>query len=130
MSGDPEVLSALESLRGLGVRLGIDDFGTGYSSIARLQQLPVDTVKIDRSLVSDIGGSAPAFELLRAVFGLLRTSPELDRRRRGRGDRTAVGAPAGAGLPLGAGLPPGAARPARRRPALRWPGIARRRDSP
>ena len=77
MSGDPEVLSALESLRGLGVRLGIDDFGTGYSSIARLQQLPVDTVKIDRSLVSDIGGSAPAFELLRAVFGLLRTSPEL-----------------------------------------------------
>ena len=77
MSGDPEVLAALHELRDRGVRLGIDDFGTGYSSIARLQQLPVDTVKIDRSLVTDIGTSAPAFELLRAVVGLLRTSPSI-----------------------------------------------------
>lgn len=77
MSGDPEVLAALDALGELGVRLGIDDFGTGYSSISRLQQLPVDTVKIDRSLVCEIGGSAPAFEMLRAVLGLLRTSPGL-----------------------------------------------------
>ncbi|MBV9592706.1 MAG: EAL domain-containing protein [Actinobacteria bacterium] len=41
----------LQLLRELGTRVSIDDFGTGYSSIARLQQLPVDVIKIDRSFL-------------------------------------------------------------------------------
>lgn len=75
MAGDPDVLRTLQELRGLGVRLGIDDFGTGWSSISQLLHLPVDTVKVDRSLTAGIDQSPADFELLRAVLGLLSTAP-------------------------------------------------------
>jgi len=42
------------ALRRLGVRLSVDDFGTGLSSLARLRDLPIDEVKIDRSFVCDV----------------------------------------------------------------------------
>ncbi|MFN8023508.1 MAG: bifunctional diguanylate cyclase/phosphodiesterase [Acidimicrobiales bacterium] len=45
----------LEAIRGLGCYVGIDDFGTGHSSLARLRELPVEVLKIDRSFVDGLG---------------------------------------------------------------------------
>jgi diguanylate cyclase (GGDEF)-like protein/PAS domain S-box-containing protein len=62
-----ETAAVLAALRKRGIRLYIDDFGTGYSSLARLHQLPIDALKIDRSFLSDGGGSP---EIVRAVVTL------------------------------------------------------------
>jgi diguanylate cyclase (GGDEF)-like protein len=49
---DQHVQQHLHALKALGLKLALDDFGTGYSSLSSLHLLPVDTVKIDRSFVS------------------------------------------------------------------------------
>jgi predicted signal transduction protein with EAL and GGDEF domain len=53
----------LDELRGMGVRIAIDDFGTGFSSLSQLQQLPIDEIKIDRSLVTHME-TDPSDEIL------------------------------------------------------------------
>ncbi|MCH7579898.1 MAG: EAL domain-containing protein [Chloroflexi bacterium] len=47
-------IKALNDLRDLGLRISMDDFGTGYSSLAHVKDLPLDTLKIDRSLISGV----------------------------------------------------------------------------
>jgi diguanylate cyclase (GGDEF)-like protein len=57
-----QAIERLFAVRRLGVRIALDDFGTGYSSLARLQQLPLDALKIDRSFIAEIGtGSGTDF---------------------------------------------------------------------
>ena len=73
LADEPAIRLSLIALRDLGVGIGIDDFGTGYSSIAHLHRLPIDTVKIDRSLISGVADESTDFMLTRAVLGLVRT---------------------------------------------------------
>ncbi len=67
----PEVaMRALERLKMIGVRIAIDDYGTGSSSLTSLKQLPVDTLKIHESFVSDLDGDAEEASLVGAVVEL------------------------------------------------------------
>jgi len=66
-----DVLGELARLRGEGVTIAIDDFGTGYSNLARLKDLPIDRVKIDRSLIADIARSEEARTIAHAVIELV-----------------------------------------------------------
>ena len=68
---DPvRVVSVLEDLHALGVRLSIDDFGTGYSSLSYLKRLPVDELKIDRSFVQDLTADPDAAAIARCIVDL------------------------------------------------------------
>ena len=61
----------LEKFRSMGIRIAVDDFGTGYSSLSLLQQLPIDVVKIDRSFISELDGTAsPDCRMLRGIINL------------------------------------------------------------
>ena len=61
----------LSRLKALGVRMAIDDFGVGASSLARLRRLPVDIVKIDKSLVDHVPDGHVASSVLDAVIGVV-----------------------------------------------------------
>ncbi len=63
-----EILERLGTLRRAGIRLSIDDFGTGYSSFSYLRDLPMHTLKIDRSFVSKIEESAEARRLIEGMI--------------------------------------------------------------
>ena len=71
--GEVETYS-LKSLQALGVGLAIDDFGTGYSSISYLRRLPVDTVKVDRSLIAEIDDDDGQLRFVDAVHNLIRAA--------------------------------------------------------
>ena len=61
----------LGRLRDLGVGLQIDDFGTGYSSISYLRALPADTVKVDHSLIRDMGSDPQQSKFVAAILQLI-----------------------------------------------------------
>jgi len=60
----------MRKLRAMGVRLAIDDFGTGYSSFAHLQNLPIDTIKIDKSFLDGTAKTEDGAGLMRTIVDL------------------------------------------------------------
>jgi diguanylate cyclase (GGDEF)-like protein len=60
----------MSGLHDRGVRISIDDFGTGYSSLGYLARLPIDTLKIDRSFVAELGVNATALSLIDGMISL------------------------------------------------------------
>jgi diguanylate cyclase (GGDEF)-like protein/PAS domain S-box-containing protein len=68
---DPaETIATIELLRKLGVRLAIDNFGTGSCSLALLRRVPVDALKIDRSLVRDFPANPGNDSIVRGIISL------------------------------------------------------------
>jgi diguanylate cyclase (GGDEF)-like protein/PAS domain S-box-containing protein len=64
------LLRDLNQLREAGVRIAIDDLGSGYSSLARLTQLPIDMLKIDRHFISGIDADPSCEAVVKAVLGI------------------------------------------------------------
>lgn len=60
----------LSQFEGMGMRIGLDDFGTGFSSLSQIRDLPIDTIKLDRSFVDDIRSSPEAGVLVTSIITL------------------------------------------------------------
>jgi len=64
------VRTLIASLKNQGVRITLDDFGTGYSSIGQLRSLPFDSIKIDRSFVTNLAENHDSETIVRAITSL------------------------------------------------------------
>ncbi|NEQ46343.1 MAG: EAL domain-containing protein [Leptolyngbya sp. SIOISBB] len=60
----------LEQIRELGIHISLDDFGTGFSALSYLHQLPIDTIKIDRSFVGLLQSGDRERSIITAILGL------------------------------------------------------------
>lgn len=65
-----QVLTIIESLKNVGVRISLDDFGTGYASLAQVNRLPLDRIKIDKSFITTIVKSQRTAEIVNTIVGL------------------------------------------------------------
>lgn len=86
----PEGVDVLQEIKRIGIGVSLDDFGTGFSSLSHLKSVPVDTVKIDRSFVSDLLSDPDDAAIVAAILSIAKnldltvvaegveTQPQLD----------------------------------------------------
>ena len=72
MECSPTVLAEIAALRSEGATIALDDFGTGYSNISRLRTLPLDRVKLDPTLISEIETCEKARVMVQAIIHLVK----------------------------------------------------------
>ncbi|REG86473.1 putative bifunctional diguanylate cyclase/phosphodiesterase [Marinomonas pollencensis] len=70
MADAQQTIEKLHAFRALGLTLSIDDFGTGYSSLAYLKKFPIQTLKIDRSFVNDLGVDSDDEAIVKATIAM------------------------------------------------------------
>jgi diguanylate cyclase (GGDEF)-like protein/PAS domain S-box-containing protein len=70
MKDPEEAIEKLHELKLMGIKVAIDDFGTGYSSLNYLKRFPIDTLKIDKSFVSDVCKDPHDTAIVRAIIDL------------------------------------------------------------
>jgi len=70
MDNIEESAATLAALKSLGIGLALDDFGTGYSSLSHLTRLPIDTIKIDRSFITEMTTSKQASDIVAAIISM------------------------------------------------------------
>lgn len=68
-----EIQEVITAIRRLGVKIAIDDFGTGYSSFSYIKELPVDTLKIDRAFIKDLGDKEGSSAIVEAILTVAHT---------------------------------------------------------
>jgi diguanylate cyclase (GGDEF)-like protein len=67
---EQRALVVLAELKQLGVQLALDDFGTGYSSLGYLNNLPIDTIKIDKKFIADVTAALDTHVIVTAIIQL------------------------------------------------------------
>jgi EAL domain-containing protein (putative c-di-GMP-specific phosphodiesterase class I) len=110
VQGGDGVIGTLHALKALGVRLALDDFGTGYSSLSYLRNMPVDTLKVDRSFVEGADAGPEGESVLRGIvqlgqaLGLVLVAEGIERASQAEALR-ALGCPLGQGFHFWKPLP-------------------------
>jgi diguanylate cyclase (GGDEF)-like protein len=69
-TNEESAIALLHAIHTRGVRLCLDDFGTGYSTLKYLSHLPIDILKVDRSLISDLDANLESRKIVQTVIGL------------------------------------------------------------
>ncbi len=67
---EPLAIANIAELKEAGVQIALDDFGTGYANLASLRALPIDIVKLDRSIVTDISANSPSRAMLEGIIAM------------------------------------------------------------
>jgi EAL domain-containing protein (putative c-di-GMP-specific phosphodiesterase class I) len=70
MENSEAVFRTLSDIKAMNIRLHMDDFGTGYSSLSYLNRFPIDSLKIDRSFVGNLGLCEETWKIVQAIVNL------------------------------------------------------------